>query len=119
MGLDNFWVKPGLVDEDGQEEVFELEGLKVSLCGGMLSGNGSGSFRGKVYAEVVEEATGISLYSDRLTNEQVMTIASLLQKNKPSEFPTGPWETTEEEYNNLIEMFQAYGEAGAELVSWY
>ena len=52
-----------------------------SLTGGMMSGNGnSGSFRGKCYAELVEEVTGYSLYEDELPPPVVNKMAVMLRQ---------------------------------------
>lgn len=49
------------------------------LCGGLFSGNGSGSsFRGKVYNDVIEDITGVSLYQERIPNETVKGMADAL-----------------------------------------
>ena len=56
MGLDSFWRHP-------IEGTPDLEfNPPLTLCGGMLSGNGQGSFRGKVYEDVIKSITGVSLY---------------------------------------------------------
>ena len=61
MGLDNYWMK-------SKEELGNIEG-EFQICGGMFSGSGNNSFRGKVYHSFVEDITGVSLYGDRETNE--------------------------------------------------
>jgi hypothetical protein len=62
MGLDTYAVKP--TPEDGLYPPADRDHFAGvgSLTGGIFSGNGSGSFRGKVYDMLVEEATGQSLY---------------------------------------------------------
>lgn len=52
--------------------------LSSSLCGGLLSGGDSSSFRGKVYHSTIVAITGISLYRE-LENETVREIAEKLE----------------------------------------
>ena len=142
MGLDNFWELP----EGADEPTFEKE---LRLCGGMFSGHGQGSFRGKVYADLVEAITGVSLYTEKIDNETVREMAQKLAETTYEEalehdswtmFSPEVWynEDTEEEYYAFEEdpeypnheeckerwkdfqtMFMTYAEAGAELTSWW
>lgn len=49
------------------------------LCGGLFSGNGAGpSFRGKIYNELIEELTGVSLYQEEIPNTVVKGMADSL-----------------------------------------
>lgn len=78
MGLDTFASVKG---EDGEWHAAPDEpfaGLK--LTGGMYSGGGgSSSIRGKVYADVVLEATGEGLYQERIEPEVVAEMAGRLR----------------------------------------
>lgn len=78
MGLDTYAM---LAAQDGEPHTAPDEpfaGLK--LCGGMYSGGaGSSSIRGKVYDEVVLEATGESLYQERIEPETVAEMARRLR----------------------------------------
>ena len=59
MGLDTFASRvPGTVTLDAADER-AFDGLE--LCGGIFSGDG-GSFRGKIYDELILGVTGVSLY---------------------------------------------------------
>jgi hypothetical protein len=82
VGLDTFAStapgEPKLTAED--ERAFEEAGLE--LCGGIYSGGG-GSFRGKVYAELVQEVTGVSLYERWLPPEAVREMAAALEECDP------------------------------------
>lgn len=111
MGLDNFWV-------GGEEATFEPP---LNLCGGMLSSTGSGSFRGKVYADIVEAITGISLYADKINNTDVAKMASALATHEPTETELQSYQypITTEEYADLVRMFILYGNMGASLASWW
>ena len=61
MGLDSYASRsPGdvvLTPED--EEAFAEAG--VELCGGIMSGDGGSSFRGKVYLDLVDRVADVSL----------------------------------------------------------
>ena len=133
MGLDNIWRVPEGTDHPT---------MSVALCGGMFSGPDKGtceSFRGKVYAEFIEGLSGISLYQDSITGDELETILAGLQSFKRSieSIPPGyrllkfvynevgnvPADRVEygiEGLEDLITMFSEYCEIeGAELVSWY
>lgn len=113
MGLDNFWEVP----DPSKAPKFKP---KLHLCGGLCSDNGTGSFRGKVYSEVIEGVSGISLYQEVITNEQVKLIADSLQDTeyKHAKKYSG-WDLTKEEYADLVRMFTQYAKAGAILKSWW
>jgi hypothetical protein len=70
MGLDTYARDVnGKLPEDAAAE-FARSGIQ--LCGGMLSSNGDGgSFRGKVYANLVKAATGVDLYQESIDSETV------------------------------------------------
>jgi len=72
MGLDNYWKQ----DKDTNGIV---EG-EFQVCGGICSGNGNDSFRGKVYNSIVEEITGISLYQDTISAEDVAMMNEIIQE---------------------------------------
>jgi len=110
MALDNYWMLNG--------EVYYLDfEPKLHLCGGILSGYGSGSFRGEVYAELIEEKTGYSLYQD-LNQEQIKDIADKLEKVQYDEVEeTGIYQ---EEFEDLKRMFREYSKIDRiELHAWY
>jgi hypothetical protein len=72
LGLDTYAVTLS----DGEVQLapdWPFEGLR--LCDGW----GSSMFRGKVYAEVVEGATGQSLYQQRIDPETVAEMAKLFR----------------------------------------
>lgn len=91
------------------------------ICGGMLSGHGNSSFRGKVYDRIVTGVTGVSLYTDdRIPNETVREMARKLAETPWREARKhDTWEITEAEYDDLVEMFKAHAEAGHVLTAWY
>ena len=110
MGLDSYW------KDSKTGEVVHL-GKDYKLCGGLMSGHGDGSFRGKVYDSLVEEITGVSLYSERIPNATVKEMASKLAAANTEELEG--FEITPEEFKNLVQMFQDYAEAGCDLSGWW
>ena len=76
MGLDCY-ASRSLDDlELTEEDERAFEEAELCLCGGVLSGSES-SFRGKVYASLVRDATGIDIYQD-LTPEQTAELSRRL-----------------------------------------
>jgi hypothetical protein len=57
----------------------------VLLMGGLVSGGGA-SFRGKAYAALIEEITGVSLYTSNIPVETVKEMAIKISK-KSAELP--------------------------------
>jgi hypothetical protein len=60
-----------------QEEAFE--DADISLCGGMYSGYG-GSFRGKVYVDLLMDVTGVHLYQDWISPETVREMVAAFRE---------------------------------------
>ena len=124
MGLDNYLTKDD-TNELPSEVLEDLKGL--NLCGGMLSGNGTnGSFRGKVYAEEVEQITGVSLYDAEIPPETLRSMAKamILALGRVSlsasveEVLDNPTEYTDE-VDDLTMLFAVGAKHGCTLVSWY
>ena len=113
MGLDNYWMK-------NKEELGTIEG-EFKVCGGMLSGNGNDSFRGKVYHRFVEDVTEVSLYGDRDTNEipleTVKKMADDLEATEWRDSYVEHYDIEEEEFRDLVKMFRLHADAGHYLVS--
>ena len=133
MGLDNIWKVP---------EGTQHPSMEVTLYGGMFSGPGEKtceSFRGKVYCEFIEALSGISLYQDTISGDELEHILSSLVQfkewlesippgyrllnyinDKLDSVPPDRIEDGLEGLSDLITMFSKYCEVeGAELVSWY
>ena len=70
MGLDSYWL-------DGDKKKASVPG-HFRLVGGMLSGHGNDSFRGKCYAGLVESVTGVSLYQELIAPEVVREMSDKL-----------------------------------------
>jgi hypothetical protein len=113
MGLDNYWMK-------NKEELGEVEG-EFKICGGMLSGHGNDSFRGKVYHRFIEDVTNVSLYGDRETgeipNETVKQMADDLEATEWRDSYISNYDIEEEEFKDLVKMFRLHADAGHYLVS--
>ncbi len=59
-----------------------FDDVGIQLCGGMNSGTG-GSFRGKVYADVVEHVSGVSLYEEWIPPDVVRAMAEAFDRCDP------------------------------------
>jgi hypothetical protein len=115
MGLDNFWKK-------SKEEAGVIEG-EFKICGGMFSGSGNDSFRGKVYERFVEDVTGVSLYGDPETfetsNETVKQMADDLDATEWRDSYIQNYDIEEHEFKDLVKMFRLHADAGHYLLAWY
>ena len=115
MGLDNIWKKNK--DENGF-----IEG-EFKICGGVFSGSGNDSFRGKVYARLVEDITGVSLYGDPETfetpNETVKQMAIDLEETEWRDSYIQNYDIEEQEFKDLVRMFRLHADAGHYLLAWY
>jgi hypothetical protein len=84
MGLDTIALKLREGKDPQDEEAFEnpenllFEGV-TGLVGGMFSGHGDGSFRGKVYDSLVTDVTGQSLYQELIDPKTAAGMASELE----------------------------------------
>jgi hypothetical protein len=122
MGLDNYPAR----DPEGtlswkDEEEFRKAGIR--LCGGLFS-DGTVSFRGKVYSELVEEVTGVSLYRNWIPPETVREMAAALSAHSPEELAR-IWlgEDYKEEHvremADLQRYFQICAQRGLGLIGWW
>lgn len=81
MGLDTYAARSpegGL--REGDLRAFDEADLQ--LCSGLNSGGG-GSFRGKVYADVVERVSGVSLHQEWIPPETVRAMAEAFDRCDP------------------------------------
>ena len=115
MGLDNIWKK-------SKDEAGVIEG-EFKVCGGMFSGSGNDSFRGKVYARLVEDITGVSLYGDPETfetpSETVKQMADDLEATEWRDSYIQNYDIEEQEFKDLVRMFRLHADAGHYLLAWY
>ena len=133
MGLDNYWVIPNPEWSGNPESEIEgdykyldcknpqwVSNELPNICGGMFSGNGAnGSFRGKVYATLIQELTDHDIYR-RQQPEDVQRIAEGLTcyamfKDREEILN---YDFTEDLFQ-LIVVFDKYAKAGAALEAWY
>jgi hypothetical protein len=126
MGLDTFVSRspgrPTLTAEDAA--VFGASGLE--LCGGFYS-DGLTSIRGKVYAGLVFEVTGVSLYQDWIDPADVSSMARALDARSADDLARswddltgggGPGHSSQETAQ-LKRFFDLCAERGLGLVGWW
>ena len=109
MGLDNYWMK-------NKEEAGHIDG-DFKICGGMLSGNGNDSFRGKVYFRFIEDVCNENLYDEMIPNETVKQMADDLEATEWRDSYIENYDIEEEEFKDLVKMFRLHADAGHYLVS--
>ena len=105
MGLDSMW--SGSVEGN------------FDLCGGMFSGHGNDSFRGKVYIALVEAITGVSLYQEEIPNSTVVEMGRKLGEVPLSDVRKFDPDIPHKEFCDLVTMFQSHGRAGHVLRGWW
>jgi len=125
MGLD-IYALHGSEEHLTEEETSSFAEAGINLCGGMMSGNGNnGSFRGKVYAEAVEEITSESLYEEWLPPETVATMTQALMERFDELVALmwveedAPSERQQEEAESLVRFFQVCRKHGLGLHGWW
>ena len=70
MGLDTYARDANGKLPDDAKAAFARSG--INLVGGLLSSNGDrGSFRGKVYAKLIKDTTGVDLYQEQIDTETI------------------------------------------------
>lgn len=111
MGLDCFWV-----DENNSKASVEGE---FKICGGMLSGHGNDSFRGKVYNDLIESETGISLYQEEIDSDTVEMIAENLGAIKWDSQFGFKYDIDSDEFNDLVLMFKSHASEGHKIRGWW
>lgn len=109
MGLDNYWKK-------NENEFGHIEG-EFKIFGGMSSGNGNDSFRGKVYARIIEDITMVNLYDDIIPNETVKQMADDLEAVTFIPEYIVHYDIEKDEFDDLVKMFRLHANAGHYLVS--
>lgn len=136
MGLDSYFRKPAENDEDDTEYqiiTIEFDGRQPNLIGGMFSSNGQdGSFRGKCYEHLIGALTLYSLYTEHMSNSDVMSITESLRRalyeEKSEEYKVlRGWFDSENNYYNfdiehvedLYRVFNAFALEGCDLFGWW
>ena len=95
MGLVNYWVDSKDKDVKGKQA----------------------SFMGKDYAQLVEDATGVSLYQGRIDNQTVAMMATTLERRSFTENDAAIYDIEISEYRSLVRMFRRNANAGNSLIS--
>jgi hypothetical protein len=115
MGLDNYWMK-------NKEELGVIEG-NFKVTGGMFSGNGNDSFRGKVYYQFIYDVTEVSLSGDydtkEIPNEIVKKMADDLEATEWRDSYVENYDIEEYEFRDLVKMFRLHADAGHYLLASY
>lgn len=117
MGLDTYASRsPGdrvLTAEDEQA----FEDASTELCGGMFSGEG-GSFRGKVYAPLVLDVTGVPLFQEWIPPAVVSEMADALESCDLQETARSA-NIVPGELVALVRFFRLCAERGLGLIGWW
>ena len=119
MGLDTFAAHTPEDIELTEEDLQAFEEANIALCGGIFSSGGNdGSFRGKVYAEMILEVTGQSLYAEWIPPETVKEMYDTLMAVDPEEAADWGYRNTTQEVLELRKFFKVSVERGLGLVGW-
>ena len=123
MGLDTYASRsPGDVELNAEDErAFAL--AAIELCGGIASGDGGASFRGKVYLDVVERVAGVSLGAEWIPPEEVREITAAFERCDPAwvaeESKDDHYPATPTEVEHLRRFFRICAERGLGLIGWW
>ena len=113
MGLDTYSSKEG------------LNCGRIKLCGGLMSANGQGSFRGKVYADFIEKITEEGLYQELIPNAIVRTMSYKLTKyiedNTEESHDPGAydWDVSWQEAKDIAKWFRITAGNDADVIGWW
>jgi hypothetical protein len=118
VGLDTYASRApadvSLTEEDEQA----FEDAQIELCGGMYSGDG-GSFRGKVYADVVLEVAGVSLYQQWIPPDEVARMATALEACDPDQVAEAGGRVAPDEVRSLAKFLRVCADRGLGLIGWW
>ena len=117
VGLDTYASRTSGRQDLTAEDERAFDDARIELCGGFHSGGG-GSFRGKVYDSAVSDVTGISLYQEWISPEEVRQMAAALQVCDPENVAAKDGDVTAYEVRNLAVFFQICAERGLGLFGW-
>ncbi len=128
MGLDSFAIIPKTCNKNKYERAPDEPFINISLCGGLFSkGEGSSSFRGKVYDAFVAKVTGISLYNEYISEGTVKKMAKDLRGFKDSvDKGIVDWEPYScdndiciNDLNNLVKYWEICAENNYAIAGWW
>jgi len=120
MGLDTYAAHSPEDIELTEDDIKAFEEANISLCGGILSGDGNnGSFRGKVYVMLILEITGESLNAEWTPPETVCKMYESLMACDPKE-AINRWDygNTVAEILELRKFFKVCCDRDLGLVGW-
>ncbi len=118
MGLDTFASRFEEITELSEADIKAFERENINLCEGLFT-DGEASFRGKVYAIVVLEITGISLFEYWIPPEKVYDMWQAFEDCDPEEFTddnSGVRNSDTDSINELRKFFKVCAERKLGLV---
>jgi hypothetical protein len=132
MGLDSYWALE-VIDSVTGEKTYPRMSLEfeppLNLIGGIFSGFGDDSFRGKAYANIITQVSDVNMYQEVMPNKEVKEIASSLEELSDedlAELLRQDWgyNSDEREYllkhaQDLKKMFRAFADHNAVLMGWW
>lgn len=117
MGLDTFASRSPEDIELTDEDLKAFSEANIELCGGIFSGGGNdGSFRGKIYALMILDITGMSLHQEWIPPENVTQMYKALLTCDPQDdcgFSNSPRDVVE-----LRKFFKVCSDRGLGLINW-
>jgi len=124
MGLDCFWVQKTVTENNEVKTEKASIDADIHVAGGLFSGNGNDSFRGKVYDGIVNKASNISLYQEMIENKDILKIADSLDNFDLSNYDPESdcsygFEIGEDDFEELKKMFRLHADAGHCLQGWW
>jgi len=123
MGLDSYASRsPGDIELTAEDQQ-AFGQAAIELCGGMMSGDGGSSFRGKVYLDVVDRVAGVSLGAEWIPPDEVRVIAAAFERCDPDrvaeESKGDHYPIVESEVCELRRFFRLCAERGLGLIGWW
>jgi hypothetical protein len=120
MGLDNYASNSSEEMTLTPEQAQAFEAADIQLCGGLFSGAG-GSFRGKIYAPLIAEITGVSLYQEWIPPTTVRKMYQKLSAVDPEAYirENNGWEGQKLDILDLRAFFKVCAERNLGLIGWW
>ena len=119
MGLDTYASRSPDEIVLTEEDLQAFADAQITLCGGLFSGV-DGSFRGKVYVNLVLEITGENIAQMWTPPETVQKMYAALLACDPEEaIRQYDVDNTADEILELRKFFKVCSERGLGLVGWY
>jgi hypothetical protein len=123
MGLDTYASRSSGDVALTAEDQRAFDQAAIELCGGIASGDGGSSFRGKVYLDVVDRVAGASLGAEWIPPEEVREIAAAFERCDPvwvaEESKDDHYPATPMEVEHLRRFFRVCAERGLGLIGWW